>query len=114
MQGPYEFACTFYEIQPQDDVALARSEPETPFASSFSSLISLTLAFKGLLSDGKVSSLLREELCQALALTELLLKRSSTTVAPSWSPLGWLKEILECVDHQASATTLGFFSNICC
>ncbi|KAF8899262.1 Dopey, N-terminal-domain-containing protein [Infundibulicybe gibba] len=102
-QGPYQFACTFYKIEPIALVPGLDDPAALPFASAFENGIALSLSCaQGLSENPAGSTHLWAVLSQALLLLDRLVGRLRTTVTLSWNPNQWLALILQTLENKSA------------
>ena len=104
-QPPYLFACTFYDMQPDQGVPSTSGSFAVPFATTFENLISIiTQCSNSLMKSQDDTLVLREVLSRSLTLIERLIARLATPTNVSWDPSQWLKDLLQTFELEVRYT----------
>ncbi|GLB43530.1 putative dopey, N-terminal [Lyophyllum shimeji] len=105
-QRPYLFACSFYGIEPVTVPATSRTSFAVPFVSAFESLASVSLICAQALPSGSADiTTLREVFSHTLVLIDRLVGRLGTSLTISWDPSGWLRAVLQALEHESANFT---------
>jgi hypothetical protein len=104
IQGPFEFASTFYGLKTFSLKPVIRNCHDIPFVTTLEDLILIsTSCATSLLTPSPNASAVREVFSQSILLIMRLLgrmdQRSGPPFVAQWDPERWLSTILQCLEQ---------------
>lgn len=104
IQGPFEFASTFYGLKAFSLKPVIRNCHDIPFVTTLEDLILIsTSCATSLLNPSPNASTIREVFSQSILLIMRLLgrmdQRSGPPFVAQWDPERWLSTILQCLEQ---------------
>jgi hypothetical protein len=98
-QGPYNFACTFYGINPSSAPPIPTRSGGVPFALIFEGMIDVSTAFAQELLLASEQPRLKEVFAQSLLVLDRLIGRLTSSVIATWDPSRWLSLVLQILEQ---------------